>query len=64
MRFNREAIDDLYARWQRGGGESVHSIDVDRAAPLLCVLQVHTLEHRYDLIADIVKGGAARSRVT
>jgi hypothetical protein len=64
MRFDREGVDDLYARWQCAGDESIQRTDVDRVAPLPCALQVHTLEHRCDLIADIVKGGTARSRMT
>lgn len=60
----REAVGDLYARWLRGGDEAVQSTDVDRVAPLSCVLQVHALERHYDLFGDLAKRATTRSRVT
>ena len=55
-RLNGDGVDDFYMRWQRAGDESIQRAEVDRLSPLPCVLQIHSLEHRYDLIVDIAKG--------
>jgi hypothetical protein len=57
-----EAVDELYARWLKGGDDVVESTDVDRVAPLPCVLQVHALGRRYDLSGTDMKRVATESR--
>ncbi len=58
------SIDVLYARWLEGGDGAVQCADVDRAAPLPCVLRLHALGRRYDPAGGSLEPVNTEPRVT